>query len=503
MSGYASTHGNTYEEVREVGRGGRGGESGPLGKLCGSLCCSMFGVMLYFGALFLVAHNETSTVCVQRALHSSRQLYEEVDCSGTALGDSSAPLYLSCPIADSSMPGRSPADFGANWLEGAFWEKAVKVRQEVSMLQCVEKKHTERKKEGDRTVEIDRWTYSMEWSSSMKDSGNFKAWSNNGARDALRAGCGHNFKGNPTSWNGLTSQTLAPERLMVGSFDLTRHLSQVSADTPVALKSGRYYAPSSSTGPERRIAKDGASYTWEEFQEYYGYERAEQEWNAGRPAGSGGSSEVSIRGNKVHTCNQEEIGCMRVSYYKSSATHASHIGKLSGRAAGQLKTRAWTAPSSWMCNGGGSSQVDLFSVGAVTANGLVEAAESSNMASTWALRIAGIVMAVVGIMMFLNPLQTLANLVDEFFNWFRFIPILGWLLDTLGDAVAGAVSCAIFGVALGIGMPSALLILSLSWCAMRPMLGVPMLAACLVAIGLSLKSLMKMAQNGKGKRKTA
>ncbi|CAE6938019.1 unnamed protein product [Symbiodinium sp. CCMP2592] len=161
------------------------------------------------------------------------------------------------------------------------------------------------------------------------------------------------------------------------------------------------------------------------------------------------------------------------------------------------------APPSWLCSGGSYNEVDLFAEGLLSDQELISNAESENMTSTWLLRAVGICLCIGGVVMFLNPLQTLANLVDQFFSWFRSIPVLGWLLDTLGDAVALAVGCAIFGVSVGIGLPSALIVMSISWCAVRPLLGIPMLLACVAALCMALKSLFRMAEQGKGKRKVA
>mmetsp|Transcript_96155 Transcript_96155/g.229035 ORF Transcript_96155/g.229035 Transcript_96155/m.229035 type:complete len:507 (+) Transcript_96155:19-1539(+) len=485
--------GSTYQEARVVHDGG----DSVLGKLCGSLCCSLLGLAMYFGALISLVHNETSTVCVQRALQAARG-NRQVDCDGDVAGDEGKLIYLSCPLAAESLPRHSPRDFGAAWLQGAFDEEAVKMRQEVTMLQCVEEKRSERQKQGDKTVQVDSWTYSMEWKKEPVNSDLFKAWTNGGAKEALSQGCGRSFQRNPKSWGGLTSKSVQAPSLMVGKFDLTRHLGKLSASTPVQLTAGRYQGPVH--GPERRVAKDGSAYTWSDFLEYYG-DRAEREW---RQADKVASEDIAIEGNTARTCSGvEEIGCMRISYFKSSATEASHIGELRSARGRKLATRPWMAPPSWLCSGGSYNEVDLFAEGLLSDQELISDAESENMSSTWLLRAVGICLCIGGVVMFLNPLQTLANLVDQFFSWFRSIPVLGWLLDTLGDAVALAVGCAIFGVSVGIGLPSALIVMSISWCAVRPLLGIPMLLACVAALCMALKSLFRMAEKGKGKRKVA
>mmetsp|Transcript_16690 Transcript_16690/g.29203 ORF Transcript_16690/g.29203 Transcript_16690/m.29203 type:complete len:505 (+) Transcript_16690:46-1560(+) len=498
MASYSGSQGNKYEEVTVTS------ESGPCGKLCGSLCCSILGVLVYFSSLALVAYNEKSTVCVQRSLDFASRQYEEASCDGSWSSSSDNPTYLSCPLSEASLPAWSPSDFGAHWLKDAFKTTAAKISQKVETLQCVEEKHSRSEKQGDKKVNIDSWTYKMSWKEQRIDSAKFKAWSINAARDALHAGCGRSFSANPIS--PLQSKDLSTQSLVAGSFDLSRHLSKVATDEPLLLQQGSYSLPTGMGGstdrsPERRLAKDGNSYTKAEFYDYYGEGRGEAEWQAGAPDSAYASPVANIQGSTVNTCKagSEDIGCMRVSYHKSSATHASYMGKITGSGPPR-QTRPWIPPATWLC-GTGSSEVDLFHASAVSANHLIDMAASSNNVSTWVLRILGIVLAVVGVMLFLNPLQAVADLVDEFFDWFRFIPVAGWMLDKLGDAVAGAVGCAIFTVSFFLGTSSALLILSITWCVMRPLLGIPILLISIAGFLYSVKYLVQMVKQGQGKRK--
>eukprot|EP00434_Breviolum_minutum_P012546 symbB.v1.2.011054.t1/scaffold728.1/size168468/2 len=145
--------GNTYVEAREVRR------QGPWSKLCGSLCISCLGIIMYWGSLIMLAKNEQSTVCTQQALTKVAKVYEEVGCGG-APNDNGA-IYFSCPFAEESLPLRESKDF-VSWLDGAFSVKAVKVRQDVQMLQCVETRKTEERKDGGKTYKVDHYSYNLE-----------------------------------------------------------------------------------------------------------------------------------------------------------------------------------------------------------------------------------------------------------------------------------------------------------------------------------------------------
>lgn len=451
-----------------------------MGKLCGSLCISCLGVVMYWGSLALLAVNEQRTVCTQRAFISAANVYEEVSCDGRAGGADlrNSAIFFSCPFAEESLVSRGPNDFGAkDFLGEAFRVKAVKVRQDVQMLQCVETKTTEQRKEGDRTIQVDRYSYDLQWRSGPVDATSFRAWSSNAARDALRDGCGAGFHSNPNF--KLSSQTLMAPSLISGVFDLTRFLSQLDVSEAIPLKGGM--------GAPRRTAKDGQPYTWEEFEDYY-QDSAWREWRAAAEAEPDGF----LEGNVLHTCNYEKLGCLRISYFKSSATHGSYLGSQRlGRS--PVRTLPWKAPPSWMCK---ATDVDLFSGKEYlqSAEDLLREAERSNRAMTWLCRLLGAVAAVLGIWMFLSPIHSLVEIVEQFFHWFRVLPLLGDALGFLGSVVSGAVGCALLALALSLGLPSAMLVVSVSWCVMRPILGIPMLLCSLFGLALGLRKLFRAAK---------
>lgn len=460
--------GNTYVEAREVRR------QGPWSKLCGSLCISCLGIIMYWGSLIMLAKNEQSTVCTQQALTKVAKVYEEVGCGG-APNDSGA-IYFSCPFAEESLPLRESKDF-VSWLDGAFSVKAVKVRQDVQMLQCVETRKTEERKDGGKTYKVDHYTYNLEWRDSPIDSRNFRAWSVAAAREALRDGCGAGFRSNPTFT--MSSRTLTAPTLRAGAFDLSRFLSKVDASEPIALKS------TGSFGVARRRAKDGKLYTWDEFEDYY-QESAWKEWKYAEEA----SPEGYLLGHVVHTCNTEKVGCLRISYYKSSATHGSYLGrsKGSGMVEQQVRTMPWKAPAFWLCP---VTDVDLFSAKDYpqSPEDVISEAEHNNMVQTWIFRLVGAILAPLGIFLFLCPIQKLAEVVEEFFDWFRFVPLLGSALGFLGNAVSEIVGCALMAIALSLGLPSVMLVVSISWCVMRPLLGLPMLLCSLVGLAFGIQKL--------------
>eukprot|EP00435_Cladocopium_sp_Y103_P023791 s1838_g5.t2 len=336
------------------------------------------------------------------------------------------------------------------------------------------------RKEGDRTIKVDRYTYDLQWRSSPVDATTFRAWSVSAAKEALRDGCGAGFRSNPNF--KLSSQTLTAPSLISGVFDLTRFLKQLDATEAIPLKGGR------GMGAPRRTAKDGQPYTWEEFEDYY-QDSAWREWRAAAEAEPDGF----LEGNVLHTCNYEKLGCLRISYFKSSATHGSYVGsQRPGRS--PVRTLPWKAPPSWMCK---ATDVDLFSGKEYlqSAEDLLREAERSNRAMTWLCRLLGALATVLGIWMFLSPIHTLVEIVEQFFHWFRVLPLLGDALGFLGSVVSGAVGCALLALALSLGLPSAMLVVSVSWCVMRPILGIPMLLCSLFGLALGLRKLFRALED--------
>lgn len=206
-----------------------------------------------------------------------------------------------------------------------------------------------------------------------------------------------------------------------------------------------------------------------------------------------------VVGDSVYTCepSSPEVGCLRVSYKQSTATHASYIGQVfpDGR------TRAWHAPHSWMCSGrGSSSAVDLFFPRALEAQEMIDLGQPSNSTTAWIFRISGVAAAVIGIICLLQPLQAAADLVSYLTSFLGPIPLIGPLVEFLGDAVSGMVGCAIMLVSCGIGVPSALAVLAFFAALMRPLLGVPLLIGCAAVLVFTFQKLMGYAKAGKAKR---
>eukprot|EP00419_Tripos_fusus_P051011 CAMPEP_0172821676 /NCGR_PEP_ID=MMETSP1075-20121228/16139_1 /TAXON_ID=2916 /ORGANISM="Ceratium fusus, Strain PA161109" /LENGTH=452 /DNA_ID=CAMNT_0013662567 /DNA_START=39 /DNA_END=1397 /DNA_ORIENTATION=- len=446
---------NTYTEVTEVSGGSVGGGGGIVSNICGAICCSIFGIGLFFAMLVMLAWNEQSTVCVSKAYLAAEQEYQTARCNSGPGSYSGALVHFSCPLNSESLPKWTSEDFGVSG-DQLFSTEAVKVAQQVEMFQCAETVHTKTVKRGERTFEEKSYTYKKEWSSSHVDSSDFQAWQVDAARRALDNGCGFNFKGNPSF--PIESNTLKADILVAGQYDLTRFMERISSSVPIKLKSG---ATVTLPGTSGTVSVD-----------------ATQIFSGCKPG-------------------RPELGCIKVKYARSGTTVVSYLGRMQGDGT----TRAWMAPSSWMCSTkGSSSRVDLFAQGSRDAEHMLESAQDENTMWTWVIRVLGFIVAYVGMRSFFAPAEALVALIDSGLDLFRFIPIVGGLLDFLGDVLRGAVGCAISIIAFGLSVPSCIMVVSVVWAIMRPLIAVPLQVLSCVGFYFTIMAMKNYAKEGQKKK---
>lgn len=453
---------STFSEV--TASGPVSGPKGPARQLCEACLLSMSGFILFFVALYGIAANEQRNVCRQKALSAAINDVVEADCTGYLLPEANSPAHIACELTEESLPTWTPGTFGdAKWLDGGFSTRAVKISQDVSMFQCDETHHSRKEKRGEQEVTIESWTYEKKWHSFPINSANFKAWRNRQAEEALKNGCGSDFHGNPGF--PMKSQKKNAGVMMAGEHDLKKYQDRVSCHTPVKLNS--------STIQRTTVPKSFA-------------------------ANPGGSPE--IRGNTIHTClaGSPQLGCLRIEYHQSAATEVSFLGRLQPGVA----ATAWTAPPSWMCKSTfGSAKIELFSEGHYSASSLVGSSRSENAIATWVCRIFLIIASVACVRLFFEPMQTIANLVDRFFDKFNSIPLLGRFTDFFGNVVAGATNIVIWLLSCGIGLTWSLFVLAVAWVTMRPWIGLPLLIGAVALMVYTVKNLIEYAKEGAAKRK--
>jgi len=167
------------------------------------------------------------------------------------------------------------------------------------------------------------------------------------------------------------------------------------------------------------------------------------------PAGFSRSSDRRY----IHSGNisAPKIGDLRISFFSSSVTRASMLGRQQGSA-----IVSYTAKN--------GTKIDRMFPGERSGAEMVEQLQAENTATTWFLRILLTVLVCIGFSMLLTPVQTLVSL----------IPAIGKFLGKATKKVAQVLG-AIIGVILS------LLVIAISWIAVRPFVGIPLLV---VIVGL-------------------
>lgn len=144
-------------------------------------------------------------------------------------------------------------------------------------------------------------------------------------------------------------------------------------------------------------------------------------------------------------------GDLRVSFLSSEVTRASMLGRQQGSAIVSYTSRNGT-------------KIDRMFAGEKSGAEMVEQLHAENKATTWLLRILLTVLVCTGFSMLLSPVKTLLSL----------IPALGKFLGKATQKVAQVIG----GI---IGTVLSLFIIAVSWIAVRPLVGIPLL---LVTAGL-------------------
>lgn len=112
-------------------------------------------------------------------------------------------------------------------------------------------------------------------------------------------------------------------------------------------------------------------------------------------------------------------------------------------------------------------QIKLAAPGVASAIQMLKDQEKSERTLTWIVRAVGFVAMLIGFMLILGPISTLASV----------LPFLGGLVE------AGA-----FMIGLALAVPLTLIVIALAWLANRPLLGVGLLvAAAVVFVGLTYR----------------
>jgi len=152
-----------------------------------------------------------------------------------------------------------------------------------------------------------------------------------------------------------------------------------------------------------------------------------------------------------------KIGDLRISFLTSEVTRASMLGRQQGNAIVSYTSKNGT-------------RIDRLFAGEMSGAEMVAYLQAENSAITWILRIILTILVCAGFAMFLTPVQVLVSV----------IPFIGKFLGKATKTVAQVIG-AIAGVTLS------LLVIAISWIAVRPLVAIPLLVVTALLIALLVR----------------
>lgn len=415
-------------------------------------CCLIcFGLGFVVLGMVALGWNEHRTVCQSAALILAEDNYVSAKCDEPPSTYAGKFVHLSCPIDSTKLRTYSVGDVDSKHeaLSQAVGQvRGMCLEQRMSVYQCTEQKsnHCIGKVKPSSSV-CHNWQtnfrYTMAYKSEFVDSSAFYKRKKGGISDTAKsqkqAACGP--EENPTTdsfpFNPLQATAPTQQSVEMGAWTLDREQVErltgggkcnevVPLQRPTELKSFQQ-APKQ---PVNRLTLDNV---WVD-------------------------SEHTLR-----TCKPDNprLGCIEVQFLTKAPKHVS----LLYRVASDGTFRPFNAPATWMC---GPAQVSTIADGAFTVLELFERLANEENMMKWGLRIFGFFMIFSGIFLFLSPIEWLASHVPFVGSWFR-----------------GAVGCVLVTIALLTATGLSLMVISVAWVVMRPLLGIPLLVAGLSFFGFA------------------
>jgi len=425
-------------DTTEGGRGSR--------NPCAALCT---GLALILGGIITLGWNERRTVCKNNALILAEQSFVSAQCDEPSSSYAGKLVYLSCPMKEENMRTYSAADVdskhaGLNKAVGTV--KGLCFEQRMQVMQCKEKKNRRcisRDEKKACTKYVTDYEYSKEFTSEFINSSEFFQDGDAEKARALKLQvCGSGDNPSPQSFPfpSLTASAPRPDRVKLSdTWSLTKEqidrLTSRCDDVVRARKEEMKPFAQARVQPIRELKADNV---WVD----------------------------DNTKNTFHSCADGalSIGCLNVQFLTKAPKYVSLLYKVSEKSSFEFEP--FRAPGSWLCGPTSVSHIVDRQFGSYV--DLFTTMQSEEDTLMWGLRVLGFMIILIGIGLFLSPVEWLA----------RNIPFIG-------DYVGGAVGWLLAIVALLLTIGFSLITVSIVWVAMRPMVGIPLLLAGLFSLGFS------------------
>lgn len=416
------------EPVEEPVEGAEDGDDGDDEDGEGNPCVSCcLGLIIFPVSLILLALNERNYVCTANQLQSLSGTAMTAECGKPPAADST--FFFSCPYDTNSFP---------EWQLSNFTD-------------------------GNNNTNF--------------NGGEFK-WQSVAAKvDYQVQQCTETSTNKKVNGKNVKTYKHKVEFVPAGSFEKPSQCSK--ATTTCGAQACASFTPSFSDEIMYAAQVQAGAYTLTEDLLKFGLDSFEPVPNAPQEVFPSGS------------CSAQKIGCEKLSFQQSTATHVSVFAKSKG-SSGDLDKIAF--PSAWGCSAEstwfiiqGTDKLDLQTA--------LMTLLSQNDTQVWILRIVLTIFSILGVYFILSPISYAADKLGDVLNM---IPCVGGYLE---DAVEGVVGAVVCGIACGVGCCCSLFVISIFWLLLRPLYGGSLLAVALCCCGAAVYYRSSEGAPNKGKKK--
>ena len=388
------------------------------GRLQGACVGALFGLVLFFASFPVIFWNEQRAVAEYEALGESERLCVDGGDAGVAPSErlNGRLIRLHGAVSGASLRDATIGGIGVN--------NALELQRHVEVYSPTEGSHTtSRRGQMGASERVTTYTYGTAWVSSPVDSSRF--------HDPTQ-------RRPPVRWP-VTDTTLRAQRPALGKWTLARTAvdklvsgSLRSIDAADLLDAPRGTAA---------IARNGD----------------ESEANSVTLSTSKLGTLVPSNGALYTSASpaQPVVGDVRITYTAAEAPASATVVGLADSTSGSL--REFHTP-------GTGHTIILAARGNLSVAQMFDRARAESARLTWALRGGGWLMAVVGVLLMLQP----AALAPE---W---VPLIGGLLGS-------AAQCAVGLMALSIGTSTTSAAMAAAWLAARPAMAAAIAAVAIVS----------------------
>jgi len=468
--------------------------------MCVSVMIMCIGCILFPAALLLLAWNEREAACTMNVILEAESTGMVADC-GDASSVEGKLAFFSCPIKQNSSEVFSPAtSFNLPGLEELVSFASVAGAQKVEMYQCIETKDATKSDASSQSTESSvieqrtnkslmeekdasssivrknrrrpktatlepgaldegrsedahrsnssessQFSYKMEWSDTWYNSKEFKDTPANvqskGCPDFIINGEPNHNPAVPDRGDGhpveLGEQTAFSSNLYAGAFTLGDDslIKKFKADEQVSL------------------ADFSSAFTLKD--------------STDNIISAINSKTVAVHDEQptyLSSCVNDRLGCIRISYYQSSAKTASVFGLVGSSGV----VTPYETKSPWGCNATGFIRAWPKEM---TMDDAIKEMKDELTVQTWLCRAGGLLIAWFALFCCFEPIASGASYMGDLLSY---IPLLGGLFERMLNGVMTMLLCV---ASCSCGLGCGLLVVAIVWCAMRPVVGGPLLAS--------------------------